>query len=183
MSSWLLIIFLLGLSVTLGYFPSKFLKCSFHTCICSSWLAAFSLAMEVLFLLLTRFTIYHTIWDCLSLTEFLILLIWLWMFSICSFSYALISSLCAFLSFSEWMALLGFFLLHKDAVFLFYECWQQNNLFLKVNLVIILYFILFLIIFNSFLLMFNSMTMFKKATCHIRFQIKQDNFHGLSYVV
>ena len=30
MSSWLLIIFVIGLSVTLGDFPSRFLKCFFH---------------------------------------------------------------------------------------------------------------------------------------------------------
>ena len=33
MSSWPLIIFVIGLSITLGEFPSKFLKCSFHFCI------------------------------------------------------------------------------------------------------------------------------------------------------
>ena len=35
-SSLLLIIYVIGLSVTLGNFPSRFLKCSFHKCICSS---------------------------------------------------------------------------------------------------------------------------------------------------
>ena len=42
MLSWLLIIFVIGLSVTLGNFPNTFLKCFFHICIHSSWLAAFS---------------------------------------------------------------------------------------------------------------------------------------------
>ena len=48
MSCWILIIFMIGLSVTLGDFPSRLVKCSFHTCIRSSGLAAFSLALEVL---------------------------------------------------------------------------------------------------------------------------------------
>ena len=36
MFNWLLIIFVIGLSMTFGEFPSRFLKCSFHICICSS---------------------------------------------------------------------------------------------------------------------------------------------------
>ena len=38
----------------------------------SSWLKAFSLALEMLFFLLISFTICHANRDCLSLTEFLI---------------------------------------------------------------------------------------------------------------
>ena len=53
MSCWLLIIFVIGSSVTFGGFPSKFSKCYFHRCVRSSWLAAFILALAVLFLLLT----------------------------------------------------------------------------------------------------------------------------------
>ena len=75
MSSGLLIIFVIGLFVTLGDFPSRFPKCFFHSCICSSWLAAFSLALAVLFLLLTSSTVCHAILDCLSSTESLILVI------------------------------------------------------------------------------------------------------------
>ena len=52
-SNWLLI-FVIGLSVTLRDFHI-FLKCSFHMCIRSSWLAAFNLALGVLFLSLTQF--------------------------------------------------------------------------------------------------------------------------------
>ena len=36
MTSWLLTTFVIGLSVNLGDFPSRFLKCSFHICIRSS---------------------------------------------------------------------------------------------------------------------------------------------------
>ena len=104
------------ISVTLGDFPSRFFKHSFHMCIRSSWQAAFSLALDVLFLLLTSFTVCDAVWSCLSSTEFLILLIWPWMYSICSFWYALISSLSAFLRFWR-LALVGFLLLHRDGVF------------------------------------------------------------------
>ena len=52
-SHWLLIIFEIGLSVTLVDLPSRFLKCSFHVCICSSWMVTFTLAHEVFFLLRT----------------------------------------------------------------------------------------------------------------------------------
>ena len=90
---------MIGLLVTLGNFPSRYLKCSFHFCIRSSWLVAFSSALEMLFLLLTSFTVCHAVQGCLSSTEFLILLIWPWMYSICSFWYVSICSLYAFLSF------------------------------------------------------------------------------------
>ena len=85
-------------------------------CIRFSWLAAFSLALKVLFLLLTSFIVCHAIRDCLSSTECRILLIWSLMYSVYSFMYALISSLCAFLSFWP-LALVGFLLLHRDAGF------------------------------------------------------------------
>ena len=48
MLSWLLIIFVISLSVTLGVFASRFLKCSFHFCIHSSWLTTFSFTLKVL---------------------------------------------------------------------------------------------------------------------------------------
>ena len=94
MSSWLLIIFVIVSSLTLGDFPNRFLKCSFHRCIHSSWLAAFSLALAVLFLLLTSFTVSHAILDYLSSAESLILLICSWMYSGCSFRHEIVSSLC-----------------------------------------------------------------------------------------
>ena len=89
-SSWLSIIFVIVLSVTLGDFLSRFLKYSFHICICSSWLAAFSFSLEEPFLLITSFTVCHAIHDCLSSTKFLILLIWSWMCSFCSCWYVLV---------------------------------------------------------------------------------------------
>ena len=91
----------------------KFLKCSFHRCICSSWLAAFSLALAVVFLL---FIICHAILDCLSSAESLNLLIWFWMYSVCSFRYMLVHLFCAFLSFWA-LILVRFLLLYREAVF------------------------------------------------------------------
>ena len=90
MSSWLLIIFVIGSCLTFRVFPSKFLKCCFYWSNRFSWLAAFSLALAVLFLLLNLFTVCHAILDCLSSTESLILLIWFCMYSVCSFRYMLI---------------------------------------------------------------------------------------------
>ena len=105
MSSWLLITFMIGPSVTFGRFPSEFSKCCFHRCIRSSRLVAFSLSFAVLFLLLTSFTVCHAILDCLSSTVFLILLIWFCMYSVCSFSYTLVSLFYAFLRFWVWYGL------------------------------------------------------------------------------
>ena len=97
-------------------FPSKFLKYCFHGCIRSSWLVAFSLTFVVIFLLLTSFTVCHAIIDCVSPTESLILLIWFCMYSVRSFRYRLANWFCAFLSFRA-LILLGFLLLHLEAVF------------------------------------------------------------------
>ena len=62
MLSLLLIIFSIGLSVTSGEFPSRFLKCSFHFSILSSWLAAFNFDPEVLFL---PFLLFIVCYSCL----------------------------------------------------------------------------------------------------------------------
>ena len=102
-----------GSCLTFGGFPNKFSKCCFHRCGRSSWLVTFSL---VIFLLLTSFTVCHAILDCLSLTKFLILLIWFWMYSVCSFRYMLVDSFCAFLSFKA-LILVGFLLYHLEVVF------------------------------------------------------------------
>ena len=126
MSNWLLIIFVIGSCVTFGGFPSKFSKYYFHRCIRSSWLVVFSLALAVLFLLLTSFTVCHAILDCLSSTESPILLIWFCMYFVCSFWYMLINLFCAFLSFRALISV-GFLLLHLEAVF------TSARFFLTVN--------------------------------------------------
>ena len=92
MSNWSLIIFVIGSGVSFGGFPNKFSNCCFHRYIRSSWLVAFSLAFAVLLHLLTSFTICHAILDCLSSSESLILLIWFYMHSVCSFRYTLVNS-------------------------------------------------------------------------------------------
>ena len=126
MSSCLLIILVIGSCVTFRWFPSKFSKYCFHSCIRSFWLVAFSFAFTVLFLLLTSFTVCHAIQDCLSLTESLILSIWCCMYSICSFRYMLVNSFCAFLSLGA-LVLVGFFLLHLEAVFTFAHFFLTAN--------------------------------------------------------
>ena len=72
MSSWPIMIFRIGLSVIWRRFPRRFLKCSFHFRRLSSWQEAFRFALDVLFFLITSFTVCHAIYNCLSCTEFLI---------------------------------------------------------------------------------------------------------------
>ena len=86
MSNCLLIILVIGLCITFDGFPSRFLKCCFHSFILSCWFAAFNFALAVLFLLLTSFIVCQAILDCLSSTESLLLSIWFCMYSVCSFN-------------------------------------------------------------------------------------------------
>ena len=115
-SNLLLIIIVIGLCVIFGGFLSKFSKCWFHKCIRSSWLVAFSLAFAVLFFLLTSFTVCHSILDCISSTESLILLIRFCMYSVCSLRHTLANSFCAFLIFRA-LILVGFLQLYWESVF------------------------------------------------------------------
>ena len=129
MSRWLLIILVIGSSVTLEEFPSKLLKCSFHICIRSSWRAAFIFPLRVLFRLLTSFTVCYAIHDCLLSTEFLILLIWPWISSFFFFfCYMLDCPHCAFLCFCV-LTFFGFLILHKDVVFTVYSFILTANVF------------------------------------------------------
>ena len=102
MSNCFLIILVIGPCVTFGGFSSKFSECWFHVCIHSSWLVAFSLPLAVPFLLLTSFSISHAILDCLSSTESIILLIWFWMYSVCSFSICLLIQVVSFQVSGHW---------------------------------------------------------------------------------
>ena len=96
MYSWLLIIFFIGFSVTLGEFPSRFLKCSLHIYIRSSCLPRYSIL-----------SIFDRVSNAIDLVLNVFYLI---------FWYALISSFCAFVS--SWAStLVGFLLLLGDAVF------------------------------------------------------------------
>ena len=87
MSNCLLIILVIGSCVTFSGFPSRFSKCCFHCFVLSCWFAVFSFALAVLFLLFTSFIVCQDILDYLSSTESLILSIWFWMYSVCSFIY------------------------------------------------------------------------------------------------
>ena len=109
MSSWLLIIFVIGLFVTMESFQVD----SFQIWIHSSWLSAFSFALEVssFYSLYLLFAMLFTI---IYLLSFLILSIWPWIYSFCSFWYVIVSSLCAFVSFCA-LIFIGFLSLHKDA--------------------------------------------------------------------
>ena len=113
-----LLILVIGSFVTFGGFPSRFSKCCFYTFILSWGVVAFSLALALLFLLLTSFIVCHVILDCVSSTWSLNLSIWFCMYSVCSFRYMLANLFCAFFSLRAF-TLVGFFLLHLVAVFTF----------------------------------------------------------------
>ena len=98
MFNCLLIILVIGSCVIFSGFPSRFSKCCFHSFILSCWFAAFSFALAVFFLLLTSFIVCQAILDCLSSTESLILSIWFWMYSVCSFIYMPANLYCAVFS-------------------------------------------------------------------------------------
>ena len=104
----LLIILVIGSCVIFGGFPSRFSKCCFHSFILFCWFAAFSFALAVFFLLLTSFIVCQAILDCLSSTESLILSIWFWMYSVCSFIYMPANWYCAVFSFKAFV-FVGFF--------------------------------------------------------------------------
>ena len=87
MSNCFFIIHEIGSCVPFGGCPSKFSKCCFHRCVRSCWLIVFSLALAVLFFLLTSFIVFHAILACLSSNESLFLSIWFCIYSVCSFRY------------------------------------------------------------------------------------------------
>ena len=108
MSNCLLIILVIGSFVTFVGFPSRFSKCCFDSFTLSCWLAAFNFALSVLILLLTSIIFCQAILDCLSSTESLILSIWFFMYSVCSFRYMTANWYCAFSSFRAFV-FVGFF--------------------------------------------------------------------------
>ena len=81
--SWLLTVFVIGLSVTLRDFSNRFLEYSFHMCIRSSWVTPFTFTLEVLF---THFIYCLPCYSRLSIFyQIFILLIWPWMYLIVLF--------------------------------------------------------------------------------------------------
>ena len=105
--------------IWLGEFPSRFFKCYFHVCIHCSWLAAFSLALKVLFFF-SHFIyclpgyLWLSIFYWLSSFIDLTLNVFLLFFLVC------VTSLCALLSFCVW-TFEGFLLLHKDIIFMSFD--------------------------------------------------------------
>ena len=97
-------------------FPCRFSKRSFHSFSFPCWFVAFNLALAVLFLLLTSFTVCQVILDCLSSTESLILSIWFCMYSVCSFRHMLGNSFCAFFFSFRAIVFFGFFLFYLEAI-------------------------------------------------------------------
>ena len=118
MSNCLLIILVIGSCVIFGGFPSRFSKWCFHSFLLSCWFAAISFALAVFFLLLTSFIVCEAILDCLSSTESLILSIWFWMYSVCSFIYIYMPAnwYCAIFSLLAFVFVV-FFSVDLEAVF------------------------------------------------------------------
>ena len=109
MSNCLLMILVIGSCITFSGFPSRFLKCCFHSFILSYWLVAFNFTLVVPFLLLTSFIVCQAYLYCLFSTESLILSIWFFMHSVSSFRYMPVNCYCAFFSFMAFV-FVGFFL-------------------------------------------------------------------------
>ena len=127
-SSGLLMIFVIVLSVNLGDFPNRFFKYSFHERIRSSWLAAFSLVLEVLFLF-THFIYCLPCYSRLSIFNWIsVLLIWLWRYSICFlffFSYVTYFTLCILKFHGVFISLVPF--LYRDAFFRLFRLFLTAN--------------------------------------------------------
>ena len=105
MSSWLLIIFPVGLFVISFVFPCKFVKKSFHFWSLSFWLAVFSLSLLVLFISLTLFTV--MLFGIVYLQPYF----WIYWFSLERIVDVLFVLYWAFLSCCE-LAFVGFLLLN-----------------------------------------------------------------------
>ena len=136
MSSWPLMIYLSGLSM-ISRFPSRFLKCSFHSWFFSSWLAVLSFALEVLFfsvnfIYFLWLFIFNRISDFIHFTYNVL--------SSCSFWYVFVSSLWTL---SFWiLVFVGFLLSSKDKflqfriiIFLQIAFDSQGTLYLALDLV------------------------------------------------
>ena len=82
------LIFVMGLSVTLREFLCKFLKCSFHVCICSSWLAAFILFSKCSFVYSIYYLPCNSWWSIFYQVSCFIdlTLIVFFLFYVCNFS-------------------------------------------------------------------------------------------------
>ena len=93
------------------------LEISFHFRSLSSWLVDITFAWEILFILLTLFSLRPGNFECLSFVESLILSIWPWKYLNWYFCYVLLNYFLGFLCFHEF-AFVWFLLLSKDSFLL-----------------------------------------------------------------
>ena len=127
MSNCLLILLVIGSCITFGGFPGKFLKCCFHSCIRSSWLACFQFSFHSA-IPSANFVYCLPCYPGLSVFNRVSNLIDLILYAFCSFRYTLANSFCAFLSFWA-LILVGFHLLHLEAVFMSARFFLSANVF------------------------------------------------------
>ena len=115
MSCRLLIIFAISSSVIFGGFISKFSKCFFPPVYSFFFVGSFQLSSRST-LPSTHFVYCLPCYPRLSIFNQISNLIDLILYVFCLFFYVYVSSFCAFLSFSM-LVLVGFLLLHRNAVF------------------------------------------------------------------
>ena len=128
---------MIGLCVTLGEFPRRFLKSS-HTNTASSGQRAFSCALEVVFLLLTSYSVCHARLSILYRVSYLIdltLNVYYYFFLVC-----VSKSSFWFLNFCP-LALVGFLLLYRILFFTWFRFSRltsvsQETLWLVFGLVV-----------------------------------------------
>ena len=118
MSNWLLIIFVIGLSVIFGDFPSRFLKCFFHFCIHSSWLQ-----LLVLLRRCSSFCSLHLQSAILIEIVYLQPSFWFYWFGLECILFRCVSSLWVFLNFWT-LPFVMFLLFIKGAISMFFSFLQ-----------------------------------------------------------
>ena len=113
MSNCILIILVIGSCVTFGGFPRRFSKSCFHSFIRSCWFEAFTLALAAHFAYrlqrYSRLPIFHWVSNLIYLI--------LYVFCRFFFRYMLANLFCSFFYSFKVFVLVGFFLLHLEAVF------------------------------------------------------------------
>ena len=78
------------------------------------------------FLLLTSFIVWQAILDCLSSTESLILSIWFWMYSVCSFIYMPSKWYCAVFSFKAFV-FVGFIYIYIYIYYIYIYIYRERE--------------------------------------------------------
>ena len=103
---------IINLSVGLSVISTSFLKWYFHFWSLCSWLLVFNFSLDMIFLFLASFTVYHTYKDCFSDFIYLALDVCFLFFEICFNSISL-----DFLKFFCSLMFVGFLSLSKDTFF------------------------------------------------------------------